>query len=81
MNPPSTGPRRCYPANCVAACFKLQTPTSTGSVVYNLGTVLLEQAISRHLPEPFFTDRQLQRWNDATTTLIRRGTYRTETCK
>ncbi|MGH2834079.1 MAG: TetR/AcrR family transcriptional regulator, partial [Solirubrobacteraceae bacterium] len=49
------------------------------SVVYNLGTVLLEQAINRHLPEPFYTDRQLQRWNEATTTLIRRGTYRSET--
>lgn len=49
------------------------------SVVYNLGTVLLQQAVSRHLPESFFTDRQLRRWNEATTKLIRRGTYRSDT--
>jgi TetR/AcrR family transcriptional regulator, regulator of cefoperazone and chloramphenicol sensitivity len=46
------------------------------SVVYNLGTILFERALNRHLPEPFFTDRQLQRWNEATTTLTRRGSYR-----
>lgn len=46
------------------------------SVVFNLGTVLLEQAVNRHLPEPFFTDTQLQRWNEATTMLMRRGTCR-----
>jgi AcrR family transcriptional regulator len=42
-------------------------------IVFNLGTVLLEPAISRLLPEPLFTPAQLQRWNRATTELYRRG--------
>jgi AcrR family transcriptional regulator len=42
-------------------------------IVFNLGTVLLEPAISRQLPEPFLTPTQLQRWNSATTELYRRG--------
>lgn len=47
-------------------------------VVFNLGTVLLQAAINRHLPQPFFTDEQLARWNIATTTLVSRGSYRAE---
>jgi AcrR family transcriptional regulator len=42
-------------------------------VVFNLASVLFESAINRHLPEPFFTPEQLQRWNAATTDLYRRG--------
>jgi hypothetical protein len=42
-------------------------------ILFNLATVLLESAISRHLPEPLFTPEQLQRWNAATTELYRRG--------
>jgi AcrR family transcriptional regulator len=42
-------------------------------VVFNLASVLLEPAIDRHLPEPFFTLAQLKRWNAATTDLYRRG--------
>ncbi len=45
-------------------------------IVFNLASVLLEPAISRQLPEPFFTPEQLQRWNAATTELYRRGLTR-----
>lgn len=39
--------------------------------VFNLACVLFEPAISRHLPQPFFTAEQLERWNVATTELYR----------
>jgi AcrR family transcriptional regulator len=42
-------------------------------VVFNLGTVMLEQAIDRHLPEPFLRPESLERWNAATTALFRRA--------
>ncbi|MFC4906687.1 TetR/AcrR family transcriptional regulator [Actinomadura gamaensis] len=42
-------------------------------VVFNLACVFLEPAISRHLPEPFFSADQLRRWNAATTELYRRA--------
>jgi AcrR family transcriptional regulator len=42
-------------------------------VVFNLGTVMLEQAIDRHLPEPFVRPKSLERWNAASTALFRRG--------
>jgi AcrR family transcriptional regulator len=45
-------------------------------VVFNLGTVLFEKAINRHLSEPLFSAEQLQRWNAATTDIYRRGLYR-----
>ncbi|HTD57979.1 MAG TPA: TetR/AcrR family transcriptional regulator [Solirubrobacteraceae bacterium] len=47
------------------------------AVVINLGTILLTDAIDRHLPEPFFTPEQLQRWNTASSALFREGIYRT----
>jgi len=47
-------------------------------VVMNLGTVLLAQAIDRHLPEPFFTPAELQRWNVASTALFKRAFVRPE---
>ena len=47
------------------------------AVVINLGTVLLTDAIDRHLPEPFFTPEQLERWNAASSKLFREGIYRT----
>ncbi len=46
-------------------------------IAFNLASVLLEPAISRQLPAPFFTPAQLQRWNTATTQLYRRGLTRT----
>ena len=45
-------------------------------VVFNLACVLLESTISRHLPAPFFSPEQLQRWNTATTELYRHGLTR-----
>jgi AcrR family transcriptional regulator len=42
-------------------------------VIFNLACVLLEPAISRHLPKPFFSPAELERWNRATTELYRRG--------
>jgi AcrR family transcriptional regulator len=42
-------------------------------ILFNLACVLFEPAISRQLPEPFFTPRQLERWNKATTDLYRHG--------
>jgi AcrR family transcriptional regulator len=46
------------------------------AVVINLGTILLTDAIDRHLPEPFFTPEQLERWNAASNALFREGIYR-----
>lgn len=42
-------------------------------VVFNMASVLFEPAISRHLPAPFASAAELQRWNRATTELYRRG--------
>jgi AcrR family transcriptional regulator len=39
--------------------------------VFNLACVLFEPAISRQLPEPFFSPAELRRWNTATTELYR----------
>jgi AcrR family transcriptional regulator len=39
--------------------------------VFNLACVLFEPAISRQLPQPFFSPGQLERWNEATTALYR----------
>jgi AcrR family transcriptional regulator len=44
-------------------------------VVMNLGTVLLERAISRHLPAPFSDSESLERWRQADTALFRRAFY------
>jgi AcrR family transcriptional regulator len=45
-------------------------------VVLNLGTALFIDAINRHLPAPFLTSGQLERWNTASNTLFREGMYR-----
>ncbi|HEY1687790.1 MAG TPA: TetR/AcrR family transcriptional regulator [Solirubrobacteraceae bacterium] len=45
-------------------------------VVLNLGTILLTEAINRHLPASFFSDEQLERWNAASNALFREGMYR-----
>jgi AcrR family transcriptional regulator len=52
------------------------TWTALHAVVLVLGTVLLEDAIDRRLPQPFFTPDQLGRWNAASNALFREGTYR-----
>jgi AcrR family transcriptional regulator len=48
-------------------------------VVLNLGTALLTDAINRHLPTPFLSDTQLERWNSASNALFREGMYRNST--
>ncbi len=53
------------------------TWTSLHAVVFVLGTVLLRDAVERHLPQPFYTPEQLERWNAASNALFREGTYRT----
>jgi TetR/AcrR family transcriptional regulator, regulator of cefoperazone and chloramphenicol sensitivity len=45
-------------------------------VVFNLGTVMLEEAIDRHLPEPFRREESLERWNSASTAFFRRALTR-----
>ena len=50
--------------------------TALHAVVHVLGTLLLKDAIDRHLPAPFFTPAQLERWNAASNALFREGTYR-----
>ncbi len=52
------------------------TWTALHTVAMILGTVLLSDAVERHLPEPFFTPTQLDRWNAASSELFREGTYR-----
>ena len=42
-------------------------------VILNLGTVLFEPVISRHLPKSFYEPESLERWNRATTNLFRAG--------
>ena len=42
-------------------------------VIFNLGTVMLEPALQRHLPGPFQQRDQLLRWNRAATDLMSRG--------
>jgi AcrR family transcriptional regulator len=53
------------------------TWTSLHAVVLVLGTVLLRGAVERHLPQPFYTPEQLERWNAVSNALFREGTYRT----
>jgi AcrR family transcriptional regulator len=45
-------------------------------VVLNLATVLMRDAIERHLPAPFGDPAQLERWNQATNALFHQGLYR-----
>lgn len=45
-------------------------------VIFNLGTVLFESAISRNLGKPFTSPSEIARWNDATQDLFHRGVFR-----
>jgi AcrR family transcriptional regulator len=45
-------------------------------VIFNLGVVMLEPAIDRHLPAPLREEAQLERWNHATTRLLSHGVVR-----
>jgi AcrR family transcriptional regulator len=44
-------------------------------LVYNLGVVLLEEAINRHLPDPLRTEVGLERWRQSATSMFRQGLY------
>jgi AcrR family transcriptional regulator len=46
------------------------------TVVLNLATVMFEEAIDRHLPEPYRSPEMLERWNRASSALFQRGMYR-----
>jgi AcrR family transcriptional regulator len=46
------------------------------TVVLNLATVMFEQAIDRHLPDPYRSPEMLERWNRASSALFQRGMYR-----
>lgn len=46
------------------------------TIVLILGSALFEGAIGRHLPAPWRTPEQLERWNHANAELFRRGFYR-----
>lgn len=45
-------------------------------VIFNLATLLFEEAINAGLPAPLFDSEELRRWNVATTELYRRGMFR-----
>ena len=45
-------------------------------VIFNLGTVMFESALSRSLGKPFTSPEELQRWNRVTTDLFERGLLR-----
>ena len=45
-------------------------------VVLNLAAVMFEQALDRHLSQPFRTPEMLERWNAASSALFRLGMYR-----
>jgi AcrR family transcriptional regulator len=47
-------------------------------VVLNLGTVLMRDAIERHLPAAFTDPDQLERWNQASNALFQHGLYRND---
>ncbi len=48
------------------------------TVLINLGTVIMEPAVSRQLRRPFLDKRQLTRWKRATTELFVSGELRTD---
>ncbi|MGV0849032.1 TetR/AcrR family transcriptional regulator [Mycolicibacterium phlei] len=49
------------------------TWSTLNPLILALGAWVLRAHIDRHLPEPFETPEQLQRWQDATNSLLREG--------
>jgi AcrR family transcriptional regulator len=45
-------------------------------LVYNLGAILCEAAIDRHLPDPLRSPEGIERWREAATMMFERGMYR-----
>lgn len=52
------------------------TWATINAMVLALGAISLRAHVDRHLPEPFATPAQLQRWQDATDSLLRDGLIR-----
>ena len=52
------------------------TWAAVNSLVLALGTLILRTHIERHLPEPLATPAQLERWETAVNSLLRRGLFR-----
>ncbi|MGW0157787.1 TetR/AcrR family transcriptional regulator [Mycobacterium sp. NPDC003323] len=44
-------------------------------LILRVGAMILRNHIERHIPEPFRTPAQLQRWDAAVTSLIRKGQF------
>lgn len=44
-------------------------------LILRVGAMILRSHIERHIPEPFYTPTQLQRWDAAVTSLIRKGQF------
>ncbi|MGK2854511.1 MAG: TetR/AcrR family transcriptional regulator [Microbacteriaceae bacterium] len=47
-------------------------------LILRVGATILRSHIERHIPEPFYTPTQLQRWDAAVTSLIRKGQFASE---
>jgi AcrR family transcriptional regulator len=47
-------------------------------LILRVGATMLRHHIERHIPEPFYTPTQLQRWDSAVTALIRKGQFKPE---
>ncbi|OBA98751.1 TetR family transcriptional regulator [Mycobacteriaceae bacterium 1482268.1] len=54
------------------------TWAAINALVLALGTLILRRHIERHLPEPFITPAQLERWQSSVNTLLRQGLFRPE---
>ncbi|XTP38590.1 TetR/AcrR family transcriptional regulator (plasmid) [Mycobacterium sp. TJFP1] len=46
------------------------------AMILRVGAMILRPHIDRHLPEPFFSQDQLERWDTAVALLIRKGQFR-----
>lgn len=44
-------------------------------LILRVGAIILRKHIERHLPEPFYTPTQLQRWDNSVRSLIRTGQF------
>jgi AcrR family transcriptional regulator len=52
--------------------------TALNTIVFNLGTLLFQAALDRHLPQPLLSTKGLERWQIAATKLFRHGVYQAE---
>jgi AcrR family transcriptional regulator len=52
--------------------------TVLNTIIVNLGPLLFQAGLDRHLPQPFLSPEGLERWQTAATKLFRHGVYRAE---